>query len=115
MAKTYIPINEINKKFILNFIGLCRMSGVEQTGEPSFTFKDVREGIGTVIFDVFYRYNGIQEACWNMTVRVDTQVRLDSDAPAKKGETYCYLDSYKIEKGSLELTHKTSKFNIFSF
>ena len=50
----------------------------------------------TVIFDVFYRDNGIQEACWNMTVRVDTQVRLDSDAPAKKGETYCYLDSYKI-------------------
>lgn len=115
MAKTYIPIGEKNKKFILNFIGMCRMSGIEQGGEPSFTFKDTREGVGTVIFDVFFRNNGIEAASWNMTVKLDTSVRIHDDTPAKPGETYCYLDSYRIDQGSLELKHKTSKFNVFAF
>ena len=54
MGKTYIPITEANKKNILNFIGMCRMNGLEGMAEPSFSFKDNREEIGTVIFDVFY-------------------------------------------------------------
>ena len=53
MGKTYIPITEANKKNILNFIGMCRMNGLEGMAEPSFSFKDIREDIGTVIFDVF--------------------------------------------------------------
>lgn len=115
MGKTYIPISEQSKKFILNFIGMCRMGGLEQTGEPSFTFKEDVENIGTVIFDVFYRNSGITEPCWSMVVKVDTPVRFHDNTPAKPGDTYCYLDSYKIESGSLELKHKTSKFNVFSF
>lgn len=115
MGKTYIPLSEQNKKFILNFIGICRMGGLEQHGEPSFSFKEKREGIGTVMFDVFHRNNGITEPCWNMTVRVDTPVRFHDNTPAKPGDTYCYLDSYLIEQGSLELKHKTSKFSVFSF
>ena len=59
MGKTYIPLTEQNKKVILNFIGLCRMNGLELSGEPSFSFKDHREGIGTVMFDLFFRNNGI--------------------------------------------------------
>lgn len=115
MGKTYIPLSEQNKKTILNFIGMCRMSGLEKTGEPSFSFKENREDIGKVIFDLFYSNNGIAESCWSMTVRVDTSVRFHDKEQAKPGETYCYLDSYKIEEDSLELKHKTSKFNVFSF
>ena len=43
MGKTYIPITEANKKNILNFIGMCRMNGLEGMAEPSFSFKDNRE------------------------------------------------------------------------
>ena len=59
MAETYIPIGENNKKAILNFIGMCRMNGLEENGEPSFTFKDPREGIGVVMFDLFYRSTNV--------------------------------------------------------
>ena len=75
MGKTYIPITEANKKNILNFIGMCRMNGLEGMAEPSFSFKDIREDIGTVIFDVFYNCRGITEPSWNMTVKVDSDVR----------------------------------------
>ncbi len=37
--KTYIPITEANKKNILNFIGMCRMNGLEGMAEPSFLFQ----------------------------------------------------------------------------
>ena len=87
MGKTYIPITEANKKNILNFIGMCRMNGLEGMAEPS----------------------------WNMTVKVDSDVRFHDSAASKAGETYCYLDSYRIEKDSLEFKTKTSKFNVFSF
>ena len=115
MGKTYIPITEANKKNILNFIGMCRMNGLEGMAEPSFSFKDIREDIGTVIFDVFYSCRGITEPSWNMTVKVDSDVRFHDSAASKAGETYCYLDSYRIEKDSLEFKTKTSKFNVFSF
>lgn len=98
MGKTYIPITEANKKNILNFIGMCRMNGLEGMAEPSFSFKDNREEIGTVIFDVFYSCRGITEPSWNMTVKVDSDVRFHDSAASKAGETYCYLDSYRIEK-----------------
>lgn len=39
MGKTYIPITEANKKNILNFIGMCRMNGLEGMAEPSFLSK----------------------------------------------------------------------------
>ena len=48
MGKTYIPITEANKKNILNFIGMCRMNGLEGMAEPSFSFKDNREEIVVV-------------------------------------------------------------------
>lgn len=115
MGKTYIPITEKNKKAILNFIGMCRMSGLEGEGEPSFTFKDPREEIGTVMFDLFYRKNNVVEPCWSMTVKVDSSKRFHDDEPEEPGATYCYLDSYNITKDSLEFKHKTSKFNVFSF
>ncbi|MDO5146007.1 MAG: hypothetical protein Q4D60_03300 [Eubacteriales bacterium] len=115
MSATYIPISEENKKLILNFIGMCRLSGLENGGEPSFTFRDNREGVGVVMFDLFYRSTGIEEPCWNMTVKVDASTRFHDEEPDKPGETYCYLDAYKIAKDSLELEHKTSKFNIFAF
>ena len=102
MGKTYIPITEANKKNILNFIGMCRMNGLEGMAEPSFSFKDIREDIGTVIFDVFYNCRGLTEPSWNMTVKVDSDVRFHDSAASKAGETYCYLDSYRIEKDSLE-------------
>jgi len=56
-------------------IGMCRMNGLEGMAEPSFSFKDIREDIGTVIFDVFYNCRGITEPSWNMTVKVDSDVR----------------------------------------
>lgn len=114
MGKTYIPITEENKKCIRNFIGMCRLNGLEGPAEPSFSFKDTRD-IGKVTFDIFFSCNGIVEPCWSMTVRVDSEQRFHDNVPAKSGETYCYLDSYYIEKGSLDFKTKTSKFNIFSF
>lgn len=90
------------------------MNGLEGPEEPSISFKDNRE-IGTVNFDVFYTCKGISEPCWNMTVRVDTPVRFHDKVPAKEGDTYCYLDSYKIDSKTLEFKTKTSKFNVFSF
>ena len=37
-------------------------------------------------------------------VKVDTSVRVHDDfLPAQPGETYCYLDSYRIDKDSLEM------------
>ena len=115
MAETYIPIGEKNKKAILNFIGMCRMNGLEENGEPSFTFKDPREGIGVVMFDLFYRSTNVLEPCWSMTVKVDSQKRFHDNEPEEEGATYCYLDSYKIAKDSLDLQHKTSKFIVFSW
>ncbi len=115
MAKSYIPLTEANLKVIKNFIGMCRMNGLENASEPNLTFKEEREGIGRITFDLFYRANGVTEACWNMTVKSDSEFRFHDDVPAKKGDIHCYLDSYKIETGSLDLIHKTSKFNIFAF
>lgn len=115
MGKMNIPLTEKNIKCIKNFIGLCRMSGLEGPSTPSFTFKDFRDDIGTVIFDIYYQQNTITEPCWNMTVKVDTNVRFHDGVASKPGETYCYLDSYRINHGSLDLESKTSKFNVFSF
>ncbi|MBQ9156605.1 MAG: hypothetical protein IJ137_07485 [Eubacterium sp.] len=115
MSKPYIKLTEQNKKIILNFIGMCRMNGIELSGKPSMTFNDVREDIGPVKFDLFFRNDGVTEACWSMTVKADTDVRFHDDIPAKKGDIYCYLDSYRIETGSLELKPVTSKFNVFAF
>ena len=91
------------------------MNGLEGGAEPSISFKDIREDIGTVIFDVFYSFKGLKEPGWNMTVKVDTEVRFHDNVPAKAGETYCYLDSYRLDNKTLEMQTKTSKFNIFSF
>lgn len=115
MSKAIIPLTEANKKAITNFIATCRFNGLENASEPNFTFKEQRDGIGKVIFDLFYRDNGVDTPGWNLTVKTDTDVRFHDDVPAKKGDIYCYLDSYRIEKGSLDLKHKVSKFNIFSF
>ncbi len=116
MANTNIPLSENNIKFIKNFIGMCRMNGLEGPATPSFSFKEYRkEYDSNVIFDIYYQQNTITEPCWNMTVKVDTSVRFHDGVEAKPGETYCYLDSYRIDKGSLELITKTSKFNVFSF
>lgn len=114
MGKTYIPITDDNRKCILNFIGMSRVNGLEGASEPSFSFKDNR-GIGQVIFDVFFTYKGVTEPGWNMTVRVDTSVRFHDDVPAKAGDTYCYLDSYRIDAETLAFNTKTSKFNVFSW
>lgn len=114
-TKVNIPLSEKNIKFIKNFIGMCRMNGLEGPATPSFTFREEREGLGQVIFDIYYQMNTITEPCWNMTVKLDTPVRFHDGVASKPGETYCYLDSYRIDKGSLELITKTSKFNIFAF
>lgn len=116
MAKTNIPLTENNVKFIKNFIGMCRFNGLEGAATPSFTFKEYRENLGgNVIFDIYYQMNTVTEPCWNMTVKIDTPVRFHDNVSAKPGETYCYLDSYRIDQGSLELVTKTSKFNVFAF
>ncbi len=115
MGKTYIPIGDENKKAILNFIGMCRMNGLESKGSPSFTFKDPREGIGIVMFDLFYSNSGMEEPCWNLTVKVDSQVRFHDNVPTEEGGTYCYTDSYKIKNDTLDLVHKNSRFNVFSY
>ena len=115
MSKPYIKLTEKNKKVILNFIGMCRMNGIELEGRPSMTFNDNREDIGPVKFDLFFRNDGIDKPCWSMTVKADTEVRFHDDVPAKKGDIHCYLDSYRVEEGSLELKPVSSKFNIFSF
>ena len=115
MATPYIRLTEQNKKIILNFIGMCRMNGIELTGTPSMTFNDERADIGKVKIDLFFQNDGITEACWKMTVKVDSDKRFHDNVPAKKGDIYCYLDSYRIEQGSLEIKPVTSKFNIFAF
>ena len=109
MGKTYIPITEANKKNILNFIGMCRMNGLEGMAEPSFSFKDNREEIGTVIFDVFYSCRGITEPSWNMTVKVDSDVRFHDSAASKAGETYCYFRFLQNRKRYLEFKTKNIK------
>ena len=43
MGKTYIPITEANKKNILNFIGMCRMNGLEGMAEPSLMYSITAE------------------------------------------------------------------------
>lgn len=103
MSTPYIKLSEQNKKIILNFIGLCRMNGIEMEGKPSMTFNDVREDIGPVKFDLFFRNDGVDKPSWSMTVKADTGVRFHDNVPAKKGDIYCYLDSYRIEEGSLEI------------
>lgn len=115
MNTPYIKLTEQNKKVILNFIGMCRMNGIEQSGKPSMTFNDVREDIGPVKFDLFFRNDGIDKPCWSMTVKADTDKRFHDNVPAKKGDIYCYLDSYRVEEGSLEIKAVTSKFNVFAF
>ncbi len=115
MSKAYIPLTESNKKIILNFIGMCRMNGIEAKGEPSMSFKEERENIGKIIFDLFFKNDKINAPCWSLTVKTDTDLRFHDNQPAKKGEIYCYLDSYRIDEGSLELKKITSKFNVFAF
>lgn len=90
------------------------MNGLEG-GRTIILFQRYQRRHGTVIFDVFYNCRGITEPSWNMTVKVDSDVRFHDSAASKAGETYCYLDSYRIEKDSLEFKTKTSKFNVFSF
>ena len=43
MAKAYIELTEANIKAIKNFIGMCRMNGMENSADPTFTFKDQRD------------------------------------------------------------------------
>ena len=59
MGKTYIPITEANKKNILNFIGMCRMNGLEGMAEPSFSFKDNREEMYSIAAEESQNHPGI--------------------------------------------------------
>ena len=111
MSKAYIPLTEENKKAILNFIGMCRMNGLEGPAGPSFNYKDIREGFGTVSIDLYYDSRGVTEQCWKITVRTDTEERFHDDEPSKKGETYCYRDAYTIDTGSLDIKLKSSNLN----
>ena len=93
---------------------MCRMNGLEGMAEPSFSFKDIREDIGTVIFDVFYNCRGITEPSWNMTVKVDSDVRFH-DSAARSRRNLLLFRFLQNRKDSLEFKTKTSKFNVFSF
>ena len=114
MAK-YITLSESNIKVIKNFIGMCRMNDLEGTAAPAFNFKDVRDDLGTVSFDLYYDFRGIEEPCWKITVKVDTDKRLMDDQPGKEGDQYSYVDNYTIASGTLDLQYKNSRFNVFAW
>ena len=114
MAK-YIDLSDTNLKVLKNFIGMCRMNGLEGSAVPAFNFKDIRENLGTVSFDIYYDFRGISEPCWKLTVKVDTDQRLHDDKPAHDGDQYSYVDNYVIKAGSLELEYNNSRFNVFSY
>ena len=86
MAKAYIELTEANIKAIKNFIGMCRMNGMENSADPTFTFKDQRD-IGTVSFDL----------------------------KSEPGALNCYRDFYKIKEGSLELELLKANFSVFAY
>ena len=116
MAETFIPIRENNLKCIRNFIGLCRMNGLEGDAVPTFTFKEYREEYDSVVvFDIYYDSNPFEEPSWKMTVKVETNKRFHDGVASKPNESYTYLDKYRIEKGKLDLESLTSRFNVFSF
>ncbi len=115
MAKPLIPLTEANMKAIKNFIGMCRMNGLEGPAEPSFNFKDSREDIGLVIIDLYFDARGISETLWKITVRADTDVRFHDDVPAEEGQHFNYRDMYHVKTDSLELIHKNSDFKVFSW
>ena len=116
MAKAYIPITESNLKCIKNFIGMCRLNGLEGAAVPTFTFREYREEYdSTVIFDVYFEQSPIEEPSWKMTAKVETSTRFHDGQPSKPGESYSYLDKYRIDKGKLDLEVMTSRFNVFSF
>ena len=115
MAKEYIPLSEDNIKVIKNFIGMCRMNGLEGSAAPSFNYKDIREGLGTVNLDLYYDFRGITTPCWKMTVKVDTDQRIHDDKPGSEGAQYSYVDTYVVDQGDLEIKYKNSRFNEFSF
>ena len=114
MAK-YLDLSDTNVKVLKNFIGMCRMNGLEGTAAPAFNSKDIREDLGTVSFDIYYDFRGITEPCWKLTVKVDTDKRLHDDKPAQAGDQYSYVDNYVVQSGSLELEYKNSRFNVFSY
>ena len=115
MSKVYIELSDSNVKAVKNFIGMCRMNGLEGSAAPAFNFKDEREGLGTVSFDLYYDFRSFDNPCWKMTVKVDTEVKLDPKSPGTDGDQYSYLDNYAIKKDSLDLEYKNSRFNVFSY
>ncbi len=116
MGKTYIPISDNNLKIIKNFIGLCRMNGLEGPAVPTFTFREFRpEYESDVIFDLYFEQSPVEEPCWKMTVKVQTGNRFHDGIASKPGETYSYLDKYRIEKAKLDLDVMSSRFNVFAF
>ena len=115
MGKTFIKLTEAYKKAILNFIAMCRMNGLEGPAEPSFTHKEEREGLGEIYFDLYYRARGVVTPAFYLTVKVDTKNRFHDDEPAKKGETYSYIDTYMIDPKTLEFVVRNSKFSVFKF
>ena len=115
MAKAYIELTESNLKAIKNFIGMCRMNGMENNADPAFTFKDPREGLGTVSFDLYFDSKSISEVAWKMTVKLDTSVRFHDQEKPEPGAINCYRDFYKIKEGSLDLELLNAKFTVFSY
>jgi len=115
MAKPYIPLSDANTKVIKNFIGMCRMNGLEGPAAPAFNFKENREGVGIVHFDMYYDFNGITEPLWKIIVKVDTDLNLVDGNKLGQGSQGSYLDSYIINAGSLDLEFKNSRFNEFKW
>ncbi len=115
MAKAYIKITEANEKAIKNFIGMCRMNGLENDADPTFTFKDHREGLGVVSFDLYFDSKSISEVAWKMTVKIDTSVRFHDQEKSEPGALNCYRDFYKIKEGSLDLELLKSNFSVFAY
>ena len=114
MAKAYIKLTEANLKAIRNFIGMCRMNGMENSADPTFTFKDQRD-IGTVSFDLYFDSKSTSEVAWKMTVKVDTSVRFHDNEKSEPGALNCYRDFYKIKEGSLELELLKANFSVFAY
>ncbi len=114
-TKTYIEITDANKKALTNFIGLCRMNGLEGPAEPSFTHKDNRPDLGEVYFDMYYRYHGVEKPAFYLTVKVDTRNRFHDNEPAKKGAMYSYIDTYFVDPDTMEFVVRNSKFTTFNF
>lgn len=116
MAKTFIPIMENDLKCIKNFIGMCRFNGLEGAAIPTFTFREYREEYDSnVIFDIYFEQSPVEEPSWKMTVKVETSNRFHDSVGSKPGESYSYLDKYRIDKDTLDLEVLSSRFNVFSF